>query len=83
MTFVTIELNKQMRKEVTGSSPVGGIFGRLPKSGYKGMVLKTIRSFAARGFESHIFLYLNLYEWSDFITISRETAPTVRMKKLE
>ena len=37
----------------------------------------------ARGFESHIFLYLNLYEWSDFITISRETAPTVRMKKLE
>ena len=28
MTFVTIELNKQMRKEVTGSSPVGGIFIR-------------------------------------------------------
>lgn len=25
MTFVTIELNKQMRKEVAGSNPVGGV----------------------------------------------------------
>ena len=25
MTFVTAELNKQTRKEVAGSSPVGGI----------------------------------------------------------
>ena len=25
MTLVTIELNKQMRKEVAGSNPVGGI----------------------------------------------------------
>ncbi len=29
MTFVTIELNKQTRKEVTGSSPVGGIENKI------------------------------------------------------
>ena len=29
MTFVTIELNKQTRKEVAGSSPVGGIKNKI------------------------------------------------------
>jgi hypothetical protein len=29
MTFVTIELNKEMRKEVAGSRPVGGIKNKI------------------------------------------------------
>lgn len=42
--------------------------GRLPKSGYKGVVLKTTRPFAVRGFESHIFLWIELLQFKKIIS---------------